>query len=26
VLLLPALGACHYVLIAPEERYLALSL
>jgi protein-S-isoprenylcysteine O-methyltransferase Ste14 len=23
VLLLPALAACHYVLIAPEERYLA---
>ncbi len=23
VLLLPALVACHYVLIAPEERYLA---
>ena len=23
VLLLPALVACHYILIAPEERYLA---
>ena len=23
VLLLPSLVACHYVLIAPEERYLA---
>ena len=23
VLLMPALVACHYVLIAPEERYLA---
>ena len=23
VLLVPALGACHYILIAPEERYLA---
>jgi protein-S-isoprenylcysteine O-methyltransferase Ste14 len=23
VLLIPALVACHYVLIAPEERYLA---
>jgi protein-S-isoprenylcysteine O-methyltransferase Ste14 len=23
ILLMPAIGACHYILIAPEERYLA---